>query len=136
MTERNEEKMLSGGWFSDDAEEPERPENSEELFDPEEPSEDSRLGEFIQDEDAVSPEEAAEQVLLRDALVAALNTLTERERTVLILRFGFDGGQPQTLEQVGQYFDVTRERIRQIETKALRKLRHPSRAKLIQGYQR
>jgi len=95
---------------------------------------DSHLGDFITDEDAESPEESASFVLLREHLDGILNTLTDREEKVLRLRFGLDDGRPRTLEEVGQEFGVTRERIRQIEDKALRKLRHPSRSKKLKDY--
>ena len=91
--------------------------------------EDSHLGDFIQDEDAPAPSEAATFTLLKEQLSEVINTLTAREEKVLRLRFGLDDGRARTLEEVGKEFNVTRERIRQIEAKALRKLRHPSRSK-------
>lgn len=96
--------------------------------------EDSHLGDFIEDEDAVAPAEAASYTLLKEQLEDVLGTLTEREQEVLRLRFGLDDGRARTLEEVGQIFGVTRERIRQIEAKALRKLRHPSRSKKLKDY--
>ena len=96
--------------------------------------EDSHLGDFIPDDDALAPQEAASQMLLKEELGNVLNTLTPREAKVLILRFGLDDGHPRTLEEVGKEFDVTRERIRQIEAKALRKLRHPSRSKRLKDF--
>lgn len=96
--------------------------------------EDSTLGEFIADESQLSPVDQASKQLLKDHLEEVLSTLTEREAKVLTLRFGLDGGQARTLEEVGKVFGVTRERIRQIEAKALRKLRHPSRRKKLQDY--
>jgi RNA polymerase primary sigma factor len=96
--------------------------------------EDSTLGDFIPDESQDSPVDAASKQLLKDHLEEVLGTLTERESKVLALRFGLDGGQARTLEEVGKVFGVTRERIRQIEAKALRKLRHPSRRKKLQDY--
>jgi len=96
--------------------------------------EDSHLGDFIPDEDAPAPAEAASYALLKEQLVEVLNTLTEREEKVLRLRFGLDDGRARTLEEVGKEFNVTRERIRQIEAKALRKLRHPSRSKKLKDY--
>ena len=96
--------------------------------------EDSHLGDFIPDEDASEPMEAASLALLREQLSEVLDTLTPRERKVLELRFGMDDGRCRTLEEVGKEFDVTRERIRQIEAKALRKLRHPSRSKKLRDF--
>lgn len=96
--------------------------------------EDSHLGDFIQDYDAPAPSEAATFALLKEQLVDVLCTLTPREEKVLRLRFGLDDGRARTLEEVGKEFDVTRERIRQIEAKALRKLRHPSRSRKLKDY--
>lgn len=96
--------------------------------------EDSHLGDFIPDDDVPAPAEAAAFSMLKDQLVEVLDTLTEREQKVLKLRFGLDDGRARTLEEVGKEFDVTRERIRQIEAKALRKLRHPSRSKKLKDY--
>jgi RNA polymerase primary sigma factor len=96
--------------------------------------EDSHLGDFIEDEDAPAPAEAASFILLKEQLEEVLETLTPREKKVLRLRFGLDDGRARTLEEVGQEFGVTRERIRQIEAKALRKLRHPSRSKKLKDY--
>ena len=96
--------------------------------------EDSHLGDFIPDEDAPAPAEAAAFSMLKEQLVEVLNTLTEREQKVLKLRFGLEDGRARTLEEVGKEFDVTRERIRQIEAKALRKLRHPTRSKKLKDY--
>ena len=96
--------------------------------------EDSHLGDFIPDDDAPAPSEAASFVLLKEQLVEVLKTLTPREEKVLKLRFGLDDGRQRTLEEVGKEFNVTRERIRQIEAKALRKLRHPSRSKKLKDY--
>ncbi len=96
--------------------------------------EDSHLGDFIEDEDAPAPAEAASFMLLKEQLEEVLESLTSREQQVLRLRFGLDDGRARTLEEVGQVFGVTRERIRQIEAKALRKLRHPSRSKKLKDY--
>ena len=96
--------------------------------------EDSHLGDFIPDEEAPVPAEAASQTLLKEQLADVLKTLTPREEKVLRLRFGLEDGRPRTLEEVGKEFNVTRERIRQIEAKALRKLRHPSRSRKLKDY--
>ena len=96
--------------------------------------EDSHLGDFIQDEDAPAPAEAASFALMKEQLMDVLDTLTPREEKVLRLRFGLDDGHQRTLEEVGKEFNVTRERIRQIEAKALRQLRHPSRSKKLRDY--
>ena len=96
--------------------------------------EDSHLGDFIEDQDAPAPADAASFMLLKEQLEDVLETLTPREEKVLRLRFGLDDGRARTLEEVGQFFGVTRERIRQIEAKALRKLRHPSRSKKLKDF--
>ncbi len=96
--------------------------------------EDSHLGDFIPDDDAPAPADAASHTLLKEQLEEVLGSLTEREAKVLRLRFGLEDGRPRTLEEVGKEFDVTRERIRQIEAKALRKLRHPSRSKKLKDF--
>ena len=96
--------------------------------------EDSHLGDFIPDDDVPAPAEAAAFSMLKEQLIEVLDTLTEREQKVLKLRFGLEDGRARTLEEVGKRFDVTRERIRQIEAKALRKLRHPSRSKKLKDY--
>ena len=96
--------------------------------------EDSHLGDFIQDEDSPAPQDSAAHTLLREQLEEVMDTLTPREAMVLKLRFGLEDGKARTLEEVGKQFDVTRERIRQIEAKALRKLRHPSRSKKLRDY--
>jgi len=95
---------------------------------------DSHLGDFIQDDDSPAPQDAAAYTLLKEQLAEVMSTLTTREAKVLRLRFGLDDGKARTLEEVGKEFDVTRERIRQIEAKALRKLRHPSRSKKLKDY--
>ena len=96
--------------------------------------EDSHLGDFIQDDNVPVPAEAAAATLLKEQLNEVLDTLTDREQKVLRLRFGMNDGRARTLEEVGKEFDVTRERIRQIEAKALRKLRHPSRSRKLRDY--
>ena len=96
--------------------------------------EDSHLGDFIPDDDAPAPADAASHTLLKEQLEEVLQSLTEREAKVMRLRFGLEDGRPRTLEEVGKEFDVTRERIRQIEAKALRKLRHPSRSKKLKDF--
>ena len=96
--------------------------------------EDSHLGDFIQDDNVPVPAEAAASTLLKEQLVEVHGTLTDREQKVLRLRFGMDDGRARTLEEVGKEFNVTRERIRQIEAKALRKLRHPSRSRKLKDY--
>ncbi len=96
--------------------------------------EDSHLGDFIQDEDTPAPADAASQTILREVIERELHTLTPREEHVIKLRFGLYDGRTRTLEEVGKEFDITRERIRQIEAKALRKLRHPSRARHLKGF--
>ncbi len=96
--------------------------------------EDSHLGDFIADDNAPAPQDAASYSMLREQLLEVLHTLTPREENVLKLRFGLEDGRPRTLEEVGKVFNITRERIRQIEAKALRKLRHPSRSKRLKDY--
>ena len=96
--------------------------------------EDSHLGDFVEDNETPAPSETASYALLREQLNDVLHTLTTREEQVLKLRFGLEDGRPRTLEEVGKKFEITRERIRQIEAKALRKLRHPSRSKLLKDY--
>jgi len=96
--------------------------------------EDSHLGDFIEDHDAPAPADAASFMLLKEQLAEVLSTLTDREKRVLKLRFGLEDGKARTLEEVGKSFNVTRERIRQIEAKALRKLRHPSRSKKLKDF--
>ena len=95
---------------------------------------DTTLGDFVEDKNAISPEQYAYREQLKESLREVLSTLTEREENVIRMRFGLDNGQPMTLEEVGQKFGVTRERIRQIEAKALRKLRHPSRSRKLRDY--
>jgi len=94
----------------------------------------SHLGDFIEDHTALAPADAASHQLLKEQVEDVLDSLTERERKVLQLRFGLDDGRSRTLEEVGKEFHVTRERIRQIEAKALRKLRHPSRSRKLKDY--
>ena len=96
--------------------------------------EDSHLGDFIEDEKTMTPSDSVTFTMLKEQLLSALDTLTPREEKVLRLRYGIDDGKPRTLEEVGKEFDVTRERIRQIEAKALRKLRHPSRSKKLKDF--
>ncbi len=96
--------------------------------------EDSHLGDFVEDNDSPAPSDSASYSLLREQLCAILHTLTPREEQVIKLRFGLEDGRSRTLEEVGKRFEITRERIRQIEAKALRKLRHPSRSKKLQGF--
>ena len=96
--------------------------------------EDSKIGDFVEDESIKSPVEAASQLILKEQLLAAIDTLTPREQKVIRLRYGLDDSHPRTLEEVGREFNVTRERIRQIEAKALRKLRHPNRCKRLKGF--
>ena len=96
--------------------------------------EDSHLGDFSPDDDVPAPVEAAAYSMLKEQLMEVLDTLSDREKKVLMLRFGLEDGRPRTLEEVGKEFNVTRERIRQIEAKALRKLRHPSRSKKLRDY--
>ena len=96
--------------------------------------EDSHLGDFVEDNDSPAPSDSASYSLLREQLCNILHTLTPREEEVIKLRFGLEDGRPRTLEEVGKKFEITRERIRQIEAKALRKLRHPSRSKALKDY--
>ena len=96
--------------------------------------EDSHLGDFIPDTDSPAPSDAASYSMLKEQLAEVLATLSDREAHVLRLRYGLGDGHPRTLEEVGKEFDITRERIRQIEAKALRKLRHPSRSKKLKDY--
>ena len=96
--------------------------------------EDSHLGDFIEDDKATTPSDSVAFTMLKEQLLSVLDTLTPREEKVLRLRYGIDDGKPRTLEEVGKEFNVTRERIRQIEAKALRKLRHPSRSKKLKDF--
>ena len=96
--------------------------------------EDSHLGDFLEDENAAAPSDSVAFTMLKEQLLGVLDTLTPREEKVLRLRYGIDDGRPRTLEEVGKEFNVTRERIRQIEAKALRKLRHPSRSKRLKDF--
>ena len=96
--------------------------------------EDSHLGDFIEDETTITPSDSVSSTMLKETLLNVLNSLTPREEKVLRLRYGVDDGRPRTLEEVGKEFNVTRERIRQIEAKALRKLRHPSRSKHLKDF--
>lgn len=96
--------------------------------------EDSHLGDFIEDDKTVTPSDSVSTTMLKETLLSVLNSLTPREEKVLRLRYGVDDGRPRTLEEVGREFNVTRERIRQIEAKALRKLRHPSRSKHLKDF--
>jgi RNA polymerase primary sigma factor len=96
--------------------------------------EDSHLGDFVEDSESPAPSDSASYSLLREQLCNVLRTLTPREEQVIKLRFGLEDGRPRTLEEVGRKFNITRERIRQIEAKALRKLRHPSRSKTLKDY--
>jgi RNA polymerase primary sigma factor len=95
---------------------------------------DTHFGDFIQDKRAVSPANATVHSMLKEEMGSALNTLTDRERKILVLRFGVTDGCPRTLEEVGNIFKVTRERVRQIEAKALKKLRHPTRARRLRSF--
>ena len=96
--------------------------------------EDSHLGDFVEDESSETPSDRVSTTMLKETLLVVLNSLTPREEKVLRLRYGVDDGRPRTLEEVGREFNVTRERIRQIEAKALRKLRHPSRSKHLRDF--
>ena len=118
----------TGGWIQRIAQEPvslETPVGQED---------DSQLGDFIEDQQAVAPAEAAARAMLTEAVLEALEQLTERERKIVRLRFGLEDGQVRTLEEVGKEFGVTRERIRQIEAKTLAKLRHPMRSQKLRDY--
>jgi RNA polymerase primary sigma factor len=96
--------------------------------------EDRTLGDFVEDPAALAPDEAATRALLKDQVAAVLDSLNGRERRILQLRYGLEDGRARTLEEVGKEFNITRERIRQLETKALRKLRHPSRSRKLKGF--
>jgi RNA polymerase primary sigma factor len=96
--------------------------------------EDSKIGDFIEDETSLNPAEAANRAMLKEQLLAVIDTLTPREQKVIRLRYGLDDAHPRTLEEVGREFNVTRERIRQIEAKALRKLKHPNRSKKLKDF--
>ena len=133
----NKVKKVSSQLLHRNGHEPTADEIAEELVSLETPigeEEDSHLGDFIPDEDAPVPAEAASHTLLKEQLSGVLKSLTPREEKVLRLRFGLEDGRPRTLEEVGKEFNVTRERIRQIEAKALRKLRHPSRSKKLRDF--
>ena len=125
MLDEDEERIVEIMGFSQDPVSMEAPVGDED---------DSHLGDFVQDSNALSPEENAIAEMRRKQIDLAMKDLTEREQEVIVLRFGLDGSQPHTLEEVGQMFHVTRERIRQIEAKALRKLRHPSRSKKLKDF--
>ena len=96
----------------------------------------SQLGDFIEDKNLEAPESITMRIILREELLRAMDILTEREQMILKLRFGFDDGRPRTLEEVGRVYNVTRERIRQIEEKALRKLRHPTRRGRLESFRK
>lgn len=125
MLDEDEERIVEIMGFSQDPVSMEAPVGDED---------DSHLGDFVQDSDALSPEENAIAEMRRKQIDLAMKDLTEREQEVIVLRFGLDGSQPHTLEEVGQMFHVTRERIRQIEAKALRKLGAPSRKRMLQDF--
>ena len=125
MLDEDEERIVESMGFSQDPVSMEAPVGDED---------DSHLGDFVQDSNALSPEENAIAEMRRKQIDLAMKDLTEREQEVIVLRFGLDGSQPHTLEEVGQMFHVTRERIRQIEAKALRKLGAPSRKRMLQDF--
>ena len=125
MLDEDEERIVEIMGFSQDPVSMEAPVGDED---------DSHLGDFVQDSNALSPEENAIAEMRRKQIDLAMKDLTEREQEVIVLRFGLDGSQPHTLEEVGQMFHVTRERIRQIEAKALRKLGAPSRKRMLQDF--